>query len=321
MVSDQLWTNYFYKHLLYHIVKKEQYKIDWKLVSIHPYLPIQLIKTYPSMQWDWHNLSKTTSFTRIQELILLFPEKDWDWNYLSISSPVMFIQNNPTLKWNHDKISRRKYSFETLHTPLEYVLQNTQMPWNWNTLSRHPSLTMDHVFHYPSLPWDMEYIFLNCAFSSYHLKCSVLANNQNYYHLLSKNPHNTIDIVRKFTHKPWDWTELAQNIAFAPEKVYLYKNELPLWRWDLALRNPRLTWGFYNFIRRQKTIHRQFHHLLKNHFQYSKTFILYFTIVIRRFFTNIIRKRIILRKLHLLTILDKNIDRYLLHRILYDYVG
>lgn len=316
--EDDDWKNYFYKHLLQHIVKKEKHKIDWKLVSCHPYLSIQLVKTYPFIQWDWFNLSKL-SFDKIKDLLVIFPHKQWDWNYLSCSSPIVFIQNNPTLQWNHEKISRRKYSFENLLTPLDYVLQNLHMPWNWRTLSRHPSLTMDHVLHHPSIPWDMEYIFLNCAFSSYHL--SSLAINQNHYHLLSKNPHNTLDIVRKAISKPWDWTELAQNIAFAPEHVYTNQKDFPLWRWDLSLRNPRLTWGFYNIIRREKTIHHQFNHLLKNHFQYSPTFILYFTIVIRRFLLGIIRRRRLLRKIHLLSVLRSRLDFYFLEIILFQYIG
>lgn len=316
MTNEDLWKDYFYKHISKHIIRKEIHKIDWKLVSSHPYIPIQLIRQYPSIQWDWYNLSKI-SFDKIHDIILQFPSKQWDWNYLSNVSPISFIQNNPTLQWNHEKISRRKYSFE-MFTPLDYVLKNIHMPWNWKTISRHPSLTMDHVFQHPSLPWDMDYIFLNCAFSSYHISTLI---HQNSYQLLSKNPHNTLDIVRKFIKKPWDWTELAQNIAFAPEKVYLHHSDFPLWRWDLTLRNPRLTWEFYNIIRREKNIHHQFHHLLKNHFQYSKSFPLYFTIVIRRFLLGVLRRRRMLRKLRLLLLLHSKIDTFLLQIILFEYVS
>jgi len=314
MKEEELWMEYFHKQLLKNIHKED--KVEWKLVSTHPYLPIQLVKLYPNMPWGWQNISKL-SFDKIQDLITMFPKKDWDWHHLSLFSPICFIQNNPTMKWHYEKISRRKYSFEKLETPLEYALKNLHMPWNWTMLSRHPSMTMDHIFHYPFLPWDMDHVFLNCPFCSYHL--FLIAPNNRNYHLLSRNPHNTLKIVKKHISKPWDWSELAQNIAFAPHNVYLYKEKFPLWRWDLSLRNPRLTWSFYNLIRKEKTIHRQFHHLLKNHFRCSNSFFTYFMIVIRRFLLTMVRRRLILRKLRLLVVLKSRIDHYLLQTILFNY--
>ena len=315
MEDEQIWVSYFYKQIQKNIQNGN--KVEWKLISLHPYVPIPLVQLYPRLQWDWYNLSKL-SFHKIQDLITLYPTKEWDWHHLSLSSPLSFIQQNPTLKWQHEKISRRKYSFENLSTPLEYALKNLHMPWNWSLLSRHPSMKMDHLFNYPSLSWDMDYIFTNCAFSKYHL-AFVATNNRNY-HLLSQNPHNTIEIVRQFISKPWDWTELAQNIAFAPQKVYLYKDQLPLWRWDLTLRNPRLSWSFYHRIRREQTIHRQFHHLLKNHFRYTNSFFPYFMLLIRRFLSNLMIRRRILRKVHLLCVLKRKINHNLLQVILFEYI-
>lgn len=314
--DDELWTAYFFKKLMKNIQCGN--KMEWKPVSSHPYLPINLVGSFPHMSWDWNNLSKL-SFDKIQDLITIFPSKNWDWNYLSLQSPVLFIQDNPSLKWNHEKISRRGHRFEKLQTPLDYALQNTHMPWNWSLLSRHPSITMDKVFRHPSLPWDMDHILGNCPFSSFHLY-QIRTTNRNY-HLLSKNPHNTLHILCKNLHKPWDWTELAQNIAFAPHHVYLHKERLPLWRWDLSLRNPRLTWRFYNLIRKEVLMPRQFHHLLKNHFHHSSSFFLYFTIIIRRFLLGVFRRRVMLRKLHLLTVLKSRMDPYILHVVLFSYIG
>lgn len=314
--DEKLWVEFFYKNVLKSIEKQK--KVEWEQISLHPYIPIQLVKLYPTMPWGWQNISRL-SFHKIEELITLFPSKDWDWHHLSISSPLPFIQENPDLKWHYDKISRRKYSFERLDTPLEYALKNLHMPWNWSLLSRHPSMTMDHLFNHNSLPWDLDYIFLHCSFSSYHL--SHIAPNNRNFSLLSKNPHNTISILCQHLDKPWDWSGLAQNIAFAPHIVYPYKNTFPLWRWDLSLRNPRLTWSFYNIIRKETTIHKQFHHLLRNHFHGTHSFFSYFMIVIRRFLLNVMNRLLILRKIKLLCALQTKIDKYLLRVILFQYVG
>lgn len=314
MTEETIWTSYFYKQVQKNIQNGN--KSEWKLICLHPYVPIPLIHLHPRLPWDWYSLSKI-SFHKIEDLITSYPTKEWDWHHLSISSPLHFIQQHPTLKWQHEKISRRKYSFENLTTPLEYALKNTHMPWNWSMLSRHPSMSMDHLFRHPSLPWDMDYVFLNCPFFTHHL--ALISTNSRNYHLLSKNPHNTIEIVRQHISKPWDWTELAQNIAFAPERVYLYKDHLPLWRWDLTLRNPRLTWSFYHKIRKETTIHRQFHHLLKNHFRYTNSFFPYFMIIIRRFLVGMMRRRRILRKVRLLSVLRNKFNQNLLRIILFEY--
>ena len=166
MEDEQVWVSYFYKQIQKHIQNGN--KVEWKLISIHPYVPIPLVRLHPRLPWEWYNLSKLP-FHKIQDIITLYPTKEWDWHHLSLSSPIHFIQQNPTLKWQHEKISRRKYSFENLTTPLEYALRNLHMPWNWSMLSRHPSMNMDHLFNHPSLAWDMDYIFMNCPFSRHHL--------------------------------------------------------------------------------------------------------------------------------------------------------
>lgn len=311
-----MWEEYFYNQVLAKIIHGE--KLDWHAVSIHPYFPIQLAGGFPEMSWDWRGMSRV-SFEKIRPLLMILPHKDWDWDHLSLSSPLLFIQENPHLPWRRERMLTRKESFEELQTPLDYVLRNPHMPWNWKELSRHPSLTFDHVLRHPKLPWDMEHIFLNCAFSSYHLT-QLHVSKQNF-RLLSKNPHNTLLIVRKHQSKPWSWSDLAQNIAFAPHCVYPHRHEFPRWRWDLSLRNPRLTWSFYQFIRKETVIPHQFQHLLKNHFQYSNFYPVYFTLVIRRFLRNTIKRRIMLRKLHVLCILKRHMDPSLLLIILFEHVG
>lgn len=312
--DDQMWTSYFGRHLLGKTISKT----EWKLVSCHPYLPVSLVQSHPHLPWDWNAMSRN-SFEKIKTLLILFPSKEWDWHYLSSSLPVGFIQNHPFLNWKQDKLNRRKYSFERLYTSLHFALINHQMPWNWTELSRHPYVTMDHVFRYPFLQWDIEYILSHRSFHDYHLPY-IRHSNRNY-HLLSKNPYNTLSIVRTHIKKPWDWSELAQNCAFRPQSVYRHRHELPLWRWDLSLRNPQLTWDFYHFIRKEKTIHHQFQHLVKNHFKHANPLFLYCRIVIQRFLCGILRRRFIYRKLRLLKELKRRIhDKVLLQRILFSYV-
>lgn len=311
-----MWNDYFYNQVLTRILKGE--KMDWRSVSVHPYVPVPLVGGFHEMPWDWRSMSRV-SFEKVRPLLMVFPHKDWDWEYLSITCPLPFIHENPHLKWRRERLSSRKESFEELQTPLDYVLHNPHMPWNWKELSRHPFLTLDHVLRHPTLPWDMEHILLTCAFSSYHL--SVLDPSKQNYRLLSKNPHNTLQIVRTHYTKPWSWSDLAQNIAFAPHCVYRHCKDFPRWRWDLSLRNPRLTWSFYHFIRKETVIPHQFKHLLKNHFEFSNFYPVYYTIVIRRFLLGVAKRRTMLRKLHVLKVLKYRLDPSLLSNILFVHVG
>jgi hypothetical protein len=311
-----MWDEYFHHQVLSRVMKDE--KIDWRSISAHPYLPVQVVGKYPSMPWDWRAMSRV-AFEKVRPLIMIFPKKDWDWEYLTMTSPRPFIEENPHLKWYKDRLAIRKESFEELHTPLHYILSNQHMPWNWKALSRHPSLTMDHVVDHPHLPWDMEHILLNCAFSSYHL--SQFDGSKQHYRLLSKNPHNTLPILRKYHTKPWSWSDLAQNIAFAPHVVYPHRQEFPRWRWDLSMRNPRLTWSFYHFIRKEIVIPHQFQNLVKNNFEYATFYWTYFLIIIRRFLVTAIRRRVMKRKLRVITLLKRRLDPHLLSVILFTHVG
>lgn len=294
--EEGIWFDYFYKHLHKHI--RNENRVDWRLASGHPCLSLRLVEQNPDAPWDWRVLSRLP-FERVRGLVAALPGKEWDWNQLS-SPP------------------RRKDSFEE-SVPLGHALKNNHLPWNWAMLSRSPSTTLDHVLHHPSLPWDMEHILANCAFSSYHLRC--LAPTSQNYALLSKNPHNTLHVLRRHKDKPWNWSELAQNVAFAPHRVYQHRKELPSWRWDLSLRNPRLTWDFYQLVRKEKNIPHQFHHLLRNHLHHHASYNAYYHIVVRRFLRGVVRRRLVRRKLRLLRALRSKMDRYMVRAILRDYVG
>lgn len=294
--EEGVWSDYFHKHLSKCI--RNENRVDWRLASTHPCLPHALVEKYPDAPWDWRALSKLP-FESVKGLVAALPGKEWDWNQLS-SPP------------------RRKDSTdETL--PLSHALRSAHLPWNWSMLSKSPVATMDHVLRHPSLPWDMEHMLTNCAFSSYHLGC--LAPTSQNYLLLSKNPHNTLHIVRRHKDKPWNWSELAQNTAFAPHRVYPHREELPSWRWDLSLRNPRLTWDFYHLVRKEKNIPHQFHHLLRNHLHHAASYKIYYQIVLRRFLCGVARRRLVERKLRVLRAMRRRMDRHVVRVILEEYVG
>lgn len=294
MKEEGQWLDYFYKKLHKNI--RNENRVEWRLASGHPCLSLQLVEQHPDAPWDWRALSKVP-FERVRGLVAALPGKEWDWNQLS-SPP------------------RRKESFDET-VPLEHALTHSHLPWNWTIMSR--SATMDHVLHYPSLPWDMEHILTHGAFSAHHLRC--LAPTGQNYTLLSKNPHNTLHILRRHKDKPWNWSELAQNTAFAPHRVYPHRKELPMWRWDLSLRNPRLTWDFYQLVRKEKNIPHQFQHLLRNHLFHANSYKVYYKIVIRRFLSGVARRRRTSRKLRLLRALRTKMDRYMVRVILLEYVG
>lgn len=311
------WSDYFYKLYLINMYNHED-KIDWKLVSGHPYLPIHLVEAFPDKPWDWRQLSRLP-FQSIQRLILLYPNKQWDWHVLTDMAPTSFKSIHTSFPWINEYTIVRKYSFETNRIQLEKALSDPHLSlWNWKSLSHHPSLTMDIVCQYPQLNWDMCHVLTHFPFSSYHLD-SIATTNHNYY-FLSKNPYNTIQKVCRHKTKPWDWSELAQNAAFAPHNVHRHRNELPMWRWDLSLRNPRLTWDFYHMIRKEKKIPRQSQHLFRNHFHHSKPLHAYCRVVVRRFLIHTAHKRILLRKLRLLHRIRARLGDDTMRSIIFEFI-
>lgn len=312
--------DYFYTYFSRNIITRHEDKMDWKLVSGHPYLPINMVEKYSEMPWDWRQISRLP-FQSIQRLILQHPHKEWDWHVLTESAPLSFKTIHYHFPWNHKHACVRKYSFETYDIQLNYALLNSNSSlWNWNSLSHHPSLTMDIVCQNLHLHWNMSHILTYIPFSSHHL--NLLPTTNHHYSCLSKNLYNTIQIVCRHKTKPWDWTELAQNVAFAPHHIYRHcRTRFPMWRWDLSLRNPRLTWDFYHMIRKEKKIPRQFQHLFRNNFHHSKLLHIYCCIVIQRFIIRVAHKRNMMRKLRFLNRIRKRLNDDMMRAIVFDFIG
>lgn len=147
-------------------------RVDWKVLSGNPSLPINLLTVFPDKEWDWGALSSNPS---IQTLLTAFPDKSWDWVKISSNPAVTskFIRDNPKLRWSTDGLMFnhtltpkqiiqlcRTFSWKvfpalSIHPKLtvKTLLKYPKYGWNWETVSRHPNMTDAIKSQHPELGW------------------------------------------------------------------------------------------------------------------------------------------------------------------------
>lgn len=123
-------------------------RVDWKVLSGNPSLPVNLLTAFPDKAWDWGALSGNPS---IQTLLTAFPDKAWDWVKIS-SNPAItskFIRDNQRLPWSADGLM-----FNHTLTPKQIIQLCRTFRWNvFTALSSHPKLTVKTLLKYPKYGW------------------------------------------------------------------------------------------------------------------------------------------------------------------------
>lgn len=290
MSNKSPWADFiheqFYSQLMRPHLRKFS-RTDWRHMSGHPLLPVDIVRSHPEYAWDWSQMSRQP-FVKIQDIVSLLPNKDWDWQYLSVHAPLSFIVAHPHFPWS-------------IFTKTKEVLATNHC---------HFRMTLDDVMNGHHRP-DMLRI---AKFDSHHLQRYYMTPRQ--YHYLSGNPHHRLEILQKHMDKPWDWKELARNHAFPPDKMMPLRNQFPRWRWDHSLTHARLNWLSYHQVRRHVRIPNHFRFFIKNHFHLTVSLDVYFKIVVERFLRTWIRRRRMLHMASVLSILSHSMQRDILARTL-----
>jgi len=290
------WERYLCERLHHKIRFSRMTTRGWKAVSSHPIF-LSMVADRDRLSWDWKLISRQDD-PAIRSLLLRFPDKSWDWNHLSRHLPMEFIHENAHLPWNlkilwvrllpSSPSSEIEWSRLSASTDLSIILHDAFLPWDWHEVSRHPQLTMDHVYQQPHLRWDFPYIMTHTPFFFNHLAYPIL---QTDCRLLSSNPHHHPALLKRFLQCPWDWKALARHPAFPPHLVVADPVLSSRWRWDHCLLNPRLTLGYYHVLRKTIHIPDHFSLLSRNPFDRSPNLPLYFMAVRRRFLLRLVHRR------------------------------
>lgn len=272
------WTDFIQDQFFQQLLSPQKFsKSDWRRISSHPMLPMEIVYICHHYSWDWTYISRQR-FQRIEKVILTLPFKEWDWSYLTQNAPRDFIDSNPQLPWLAYQ-SAKKYDYHNVFSymaPIENVLHKKKRDL-------------------------LRYTY----FDAHHLASLTITNKD--YHYLSQNPHHCLAILRKYKDKPWDWKELAKNHAFPPQMMLPYRNEFPRWRWDQSLSHPRISWKCYQTIRKDIHIPNHFRFFIKNHFHLTPSLKVYFQIVRQRFLKGLLIRRVMLRRLTLLVVMIRTV--------------
>lgn len=288
MSSQSPWTNFIHDQFHTQLMRPQLRKFsrtDWRHMSGHPMLPMEVVHAHPEYAWDWTQMSRQP-FEKIQDLLVRFSQKDWDWTFLSSNAPVSFIRTYPCMPWVLSASVPREKFVSTY-------------------------LTMDDIMRANR---DRQGMLRFARFESHHLNKYCLTPRQ--YHYLSSNPHHQVSILLQHSDKPWDWKELARNHAFPPDKMMPHRHQFPRWRWDHSLTHARLNWLSYQQVRRYVRIPNHFRFFIKNHFDMTLSLCAYYRIVVDRFLRVWIFRRRVLSRAYILSLLSEHLQQDVLMRIL-----
>jgi hypothetical protein len=116
--------------LVRHIKKFQDTEWNFKKLSHHPNLTMNVLKEYPKEQWDFYNGVSLN--------------KNWNWNW---------VRELPNENWNWDLFS------ESIYFKWFWVRELPYKPWNWASLSN--IATVEILSEFPDKPWDWKKLTLS----------------------------------------------------------------------------------------------------------------------------------------------------------------
>ena len=175
---------------------------DWDQISTRSYLTIEFISKYKSKPLNWKKIFQYLALETIQNIV---EANITQWNYDSLSmNPTLtidFIKKNPTQNWNWREISKNK-SIGILD-----IQNNLNLPWDWNAVSANPNLTMSFIDTNLHYGWNWPEISNNKTISLEFIR-NHISKNWSWTNL-SRNPFLTDEFIDEFCHKPWSWIQMS----------------------------------------------------------------------------------------------------------------
>jgi hypothetical protein len=211
---------------------------NWKELSAHTEITIEIIKKHINKDWNWRvliahpniylkDILKTSgdNFFWPMEYITENPNIKWNeikdymddlhlsWYHISKNKNITWdiIQNNPYLNWSWDGISQNP------NIKWENVINYLSNKWYWVYISKHDCINEDIIKNHPNIKWNYKFLSLNKNISFEYILHPDNINKGWCWNSLSIHPKLSWDIINNNTNIPW-------NIKLCIE------NEMPVWR-------------------------------------------------------------------------------------------
>ena len=209
---------------------------NWKLgISYNPNITIEFINKYGGMckQFDWKAISKHKNIT--MDIIEKYPDKPWNWKYISFNPNITieFINKYPDKPWNWKHISSHR------KITMKIIEKYPDKPWDWKGISQNPNLSIRMLDKYKDKQWSWRYISHNQNLTIELLKNYKYLDKPLNWASISSNPNLTMEIIEKYPDKPWDWMLISQCINITLDMIY--DNARKSWVWYMVAKNPNLT--------------------------------------------------------------------------------
>lgn len=232
------------------VMKNPNVEWDYKILcsneSLHILEILEMVHTYPAIEWNWAFITERIDVT--WDIVNNNPTMPWNWTELSRHPNITWniIIDNQDLshfgesaKWNTHKFIRNpnvtldiiklhpdwdiQCLVYTEHLSWKIVKYFSHLPWNWFQLSKHNNIKWKHISKNPKFPWDWTSISINP-----NITWEIIQNNldlsqfrrvkgNNYVipqwnmKVFSQNPNITFDIINDHPEIKWDYYAISHN--------------------------------------------------------------------------------------------------------------
>ena len=237
--------------------------LDWKQISKHTNLSLEIIEENLDLPWDWFYLSYNKSINL--DFIIKHIDKDLDFIYLSrnrkysweiikqkniVYDKTKRIRHNCIVDWND--ILRRD------NLPIEYILKNfdyedyPDKDYIWSLLSSNENIPINYIINNPSLSWNY-----SCISQRNDLNMNIINNNNNLNDYdLGRNRNITLEFAQSLIEKnTLNAVSVANNYFEVEKDNYLvtnYRKHIAAYiiqnRWKNACVNPYCRLGQKHII-------------------------------------------------------------------------
>jgi len=213
---------------------------NWNQLSMNPAITFKFIIDHKSLQWNINNVSRNISITEDDIL-----SSQYNWNLVGLFT-------NPNLSYGFYK----KYMID--HPCVLYI--------DWALLSANPSITTMDIIDYPSHPWNDKFLSANPNITSNFIlnegstrtwyapnvsansgitkrdivKSSLRSLFEWDYLNLSINPNLPLAYVDSNINKNWNWFEISKTASMLDiERFHNFK-----WNSDSMSMNSNITMDY-----------------------------------------------------------------------------
>ncbi len=253
-----------YSSLVRHIRNFPSTDWDWQVLSMHPSVTLNALKTFNDKPWNWTLLMRNPNFNWnwVREL----SDKPWNWRLLSDSEYFRWdwVREFPHKVWNWNSLSDRIEGVKTLK-------EFPDAPWNWSKITMGEQTSVGDILANPNFPWHINQLMFTKVDEEIIQFIRFYRSHYDVEAWCDHTAHTPWHLIRDNMDLPWIFRFVrlhsTNEMNDTTDVIFLTKMQSHL-DWDhlsemvdfesIISKHPELPWSFDNLSKNKSVKYRHF---------------------------------------------------------------